>query len=141
MKCIFCEIIAKQSNAEILFENEKVISILDINPLNYGHSLVFPKIHVEDFLAVPEEYLFSLIKTAQQISKSLMNSFNFDGFNIVSNNGKVAGQSVFHCHFHIIPRFIEDGHRFKMNLKKYNNGEMKNYAEKIRSNILSEELT
>lgn len=132
MDCIFCNIIEKKSPAEILFENEKVISFLDINPMNYGHALVIPKVHCKDFLEVPFEYYSELLSVMNLVGNKIIKSLAPDGFNIVANNGLAAGQSVFHFHFHIIPRYNDDQFKFKLKLKKYEGEEMKNYAEKIR---------
>ncbi len=135
MNCIFCDIVNRKSNAEILYENEKIISFLDINPMNYGHALVIPKHHYENFLQVPGEYLQEMINGTRIISNAVIKSLKPDGFNIVANNGRAAGQSVFHFHFHIIPRFHDDGFKIKLNLKKYENGTIKLFGEKIRSEI------
>ncbi|GAB6281416.1 MAG: HIT family protein [Ignavibacterium sp.] len=135
MNCVFCDIINKKSQAEILFEDKEVISILDINPMNYGHTLVFPKVHYDDFLSLPNEYIQHLFSTAQIISNGIMAALKPDGFNVILNNGRAAGQSVFHFHLHIIPRYFSDDHRFQLNLKKYKDGEIKEYAQKIRSSI------
>lgn len=135
MKCIFCDIVERKEKAEILFEDEKIISFLDINPFNVGHSLVIPKTHYENFLEVPNDILGEMLSVVQQLTKGVVTGLNADGYNILSNNGRAAGQSVFHCHFHIIPRFTTDGYKFKMDLKKYGNGEMNMIAEKIKSAI------
>lgn len=139
MNCIFCKIIEKQSKAEILYEDEKVIAFLDVNPLNYGHALVVPKIHCENFLEVPEEFIPDMFTAVQKVTAGIVKAVNPDGFNILSNNGRLAGQSVFHCHFHIIPRYIQDGHKFRMSFKKYNNNGMKEIAEKIKDCIFTNE--
>ena len=131
MDCIFCDIIKGKAEAEILYENEKVISFLDIRPVNYGHTLVVPKKHYENFLVLPREELQALVEAVQLISGAVRESINADGFNIVVNNGKAAGQSVFHFHFHIIPRFNND-FKFKPNFKSYATGSMKEFADKIR---------
>lgn len=136
MNCIFCDIINKKANAEILFENEKVLAFLDIRPVNYGHTLVIPKTHSENFLSVCKEDLLELIKITQVISGAITKSINPDGFNIVTNNGTAAGQSVFHFHFHIIPRFMNDAFSFRPNLKSYSNGTMREFADKIRLEII-----
>ena len=135
MDCIFCDIIAKKESAEILYENDKVISFLDIRPLNYGHTLVIPKTHYENFLSVPSKDLEALIQAAQLLSNAIVKSLAPDGFNIVVNNGVAAGQSIFHFHFHIIPRFKNDDFKFRPNLKSYGDGSMKKFAEKIRSAV------
>ncbi len=132
MDCIFCDIIGKKESAEILYENDRVISFLDIRPVNYGHTLVIPKTHYENFLSVPPEEMEALILATQKLSNAIVKSLIPDGFNIVVNNGIAAGQSIFHFHFHIIPRFKSDDFKFRPNLKSYDDGTMKNFAEKIR---------
>jgi len=137
MNCIFCDIINKKANAEILYENERVAAFLDIRPVNYGHTLIIPKAHSENFLSVSEENLLELIRITKMISGAIYKSLNPDGLNIVTNNGIAAGQSIFHFHFHIIPRYKDDAINFKPNLKSYNNGTMREFADKIRTEIFT----
>ena len=137
MDCIFCGIIEKKSEAEILFEDEDLISILDIRPLNYGHSLVIPKAHYENFISVPDEAHKKLITGVKRISQALVESLQPDGFNIIVNSGTAAGQTVFHFHYHIIPRFADDGFRPKLNLKNYREGVMREFADKIRESVIN----
>ncbi len=135
MDCIFCDIVSKKSKAEILFENDKVISFLDIRPVNFGHTLVIPKTHYENFLSLPKDELDALIETTQYLAEKVQTGLEADGFNIIVNNGAAAGQTVFHFHFHIIPRFKDDFH-FKPQFKNYGTGVMKDFADKIR-NVLN----
>ena len=135
MKCIFCDIVNHNSHAEVLYDNDNVLSFLDINPVNFGHTLVITKKHYEDFLSVPKEELDHIIRAVQSISEVIQNKLGCDGFNIVINNGIAAGQTVKHFHFHIIPRFHNDDFRFKLNLKKYSDNLMKEYADKIRAEL------
>jgi len=138
MDCIFCEIASKVSEAEIVFENEKIVAFLDINPINYGHTLVIPKVHYDNFLTVPAEELTAITKLAQYLAGSIKRALKSDGFNIISNNGLSAGQSVFHFHYHIIPRYDND---FQMRPRtiEYKSSEIESYAEKIRESILKYE--
>ncbi|MBM4176431.1 MAG: HIT family protein [Ignavibacteria bacterium] len=133
--CIFCRIINREVPAEVVFESDSIIAFLDINPLNYGHVLVVPKIHSNDFLDIPIDLLDELVHVTRKITKAIVDSLSPDGFNIFSNNGKAAGQSVFHFHFHVTPRYKSDNFKFIINLKKYKDGEMSNYAQKIRNQI------
>ena len=137
MNCIFCDIVSKKVEAEILFENDKIISFLDIRPVNFGHALVIPKNHYENFLSVPANELNELIEITQYLSKYIKEVLNADGFNIIVNNGAAAGQTVYHFHFHIIPRFEKD-FNFKPNFKFYSFGKMKEYADIIRDAIKTE---
>lgn len=134
MDCIFCDIINQKSSAEILYEDEKIISFLDINPINYGHTLVIPKKHFDNFLTISEDELSYLSKMTQFIAGVVKRSMKADGFNIISNNGESAGQSVFHFHYHIIPRFNND-FTIQPTFKEYHEGGMKEYGEMIRTFI------
>ena len=134
MDCIFCDIASKLSEAEIIFENEKVIAFLDINPVNYGHTLVIPKKHFDNFLTIPNDELAELTRLTQYIAGSVKRALKADGFNIISNNGSSAGQSVFHFHYHIIPRYEND---FLMRPRtiEYKENEITLYSEKIKESI------
>lgn len=132
MNCVFCDIAAGKANAEVLFEDENVIAFLDIRPMNFGHTLVIPKNHYETFTEIPSMELEPLIIAVKITSDAIIESLNPDGYNLVSNNGIAAGQSVFHFHFHIIPRFNDDGFKPKLNFKYYEDGTMNLYGEKIR---------
>lgn len=135
--CIFCKIITKQIPAEILLEDEHVVAILDIHPIHFGHSLVIPKIHCKDFLELPETSYHSVLHAAKLIASALVDTQHLDGYNLFSNNGQIAGQSVFHFHMHVTPRYCDDNIRFVLNLKQYPDGELHRYGDLIRSHIHS----
>ena len=135
MNCVFCEIVSGNEKAELLYEDRDVISFLDIRPFNFGHTLVVPREHYENFLSVPPDRLQLLISTTQKITAAIRESLHPDGFNILTNNGAAAGQTIYHFHFHIIPRFKEDDFKFRVNLKSYSDGLMKEFAGKIRNEI------
>ncbi|MBK7629796.1 MAG: HIT family protein [Ignavibacteriales bacterium] len=134
MDCIFCDIASKISEADIVFEDNKVIAFLDINPVNYGHTLVIPKKHFDNFLTIPVDELAELTKLTQYIAGSVKRALKSDGFNIISNNGLSAGQSVFHFHYHIIPRYDNDFHMRPRTIE-YKENEIKLYSEKIKEAI------
>jgi len=133
--CVFCDIASRKRPAEILFENDDAICILDINPIHYGHSLVIPKRHCRDFLDVPSGTLGGVMEAARTVARALVQSLNLEGYNIFTNNGAIAGQSVFHFHLHITPRYKNDNITFVLTLKQYHNGEMAEYAHRIRKNL------
>jgi histidine triad (HIT) family protein len=134
-RTIFSKIIAREIPAEILYETENVIAIIDIMPIHYGHALIIPKKEYKTFLEVPESEVGELLIVTQKIAKSLVKTFKLEGFNFFSNNGEIAGQSVFHFHIHITPRYTNDNISFVLSLKKYAEGQMKDVADKIRANI------
>jgi len=135
MGTIFTKIISREIPAEILYETDNVIAIIDIMPIHFGHALIIPKKEYKDFLAVPESELAELMSVTQKVAKALVKTFNLEGFNFFANNGEVAGQSVFHFHIHVIPRYAGDGISFHRNLKKYAEGQAKEVADKIRANM------
>jgi histidine triad (HIT) family protein len=135
MECVFCDIIARRIPAEIVYESDKVIAILDINPIHFGHALIIPKTHCRDFLTVPPDSYHDILRATHIVSQALVESFQLEGFNIFSNNGRIAGQSVFHFHMHVTPRFPGDDIRFILKLKSYSDGAMAEYAERIRAHI------
>ena len=135
--CEFCKIVRGESPTELLYQNQKAIAILDINPIHYGHVLVMPRSHYPTFLEVPEEELPDLIKATKIVSHAIVGSLKPQGFNIFSNNGTAAGQSVFHFHMHVTPRYTDDNIQFILKLKKYSNKDMALYASRLREEINS----
>jgi histidine triad (HIT) family protein len=133
--CVFCKIVSKEIPSEVLYENDKVISVLDINPIHFGHALIIPKQHYKDFLDLPDETYHSILQAAKIVTQALVQSLKLEGYNLFSNNGTIAGQSVFHFHLHITPRYRNDNIRFVLNLKKYSDGEIKQYGTMIRKLI------
>lgn len=109
MDCIFCKIIAGEIPSKKIYEDENVLSFLDISPVNFGHTLVIPKKHYTDLLSADEATLSFLMLAVKKIAPILIRAVDASGFNLNLNNGSVAGQVVDHLHFHIIPRFVDDG--------------------------------
>jgi histidine triad (HIT) family protein len=135
MSTIFTKIIKREIPAEILYETDNVIAVIDIMPIHYGHALIIPKKEYRNFLEVPESEAGELMLVTQKIAKAMVKAFDLEGFNFFSNNGEVAGQSIFHFHIHVTPRYPNDNISFHLNLKKYADGQMKDVADKIRKNI------
>jgi histidine triad (HIT) family protein len=93
--------------AKKVYENEHVVAFLDISQVTEGHTLVIPKKHIEDVFALTPEIAQELFQVVPEIAKAIKNSLTPMGLNILNNNGSFAGQSVFHYHVHLIPRFDE----------------------------------
>ncbi len=108
MDCIFCKIVKGEIPSLRVYEDEKSLAILDINPANYGHTLVLPKEHHENVFDVPEETIKHLAAVAKKIATRIKSKLGADGVNILQNNGKAAGQIVMHMHIHVIPRYEND---------------------------------
>ena len=109
MDCIFCKIIDGTIPSYTIYEDEMFKVFLDIAPAALGHALIVPKAHCTDIFQLPEKYVASILTVAQKVANALKESLGCDGFNILQNNGASAGQTVFHFHTHIIPRYENDG--------------------------------
>lgn len=107
--CIFCKIIKGEIPSHKIYENDKVYAFLDIACDAVGHTLVVPKKHCVNLLDCDKEYLDAVAEAVQLISRHYVDNCGFDGVNIFNASGKSAEQSVFHLHFHIIPRKENDG--------------------------------
>lgn len=111
--CIFCKIIAGEIPSYTLYEDEQFKVILDVGPAAKGHALILPKDHYANFYELPEETAAEVIKLAKKMMIRMTDKLKCDGFNIVQNNGKAAGQTVDHFHMHLIPRYENDGEILK----------------------------
>lgn len=105
--CVFCEIVAGTRQQEgIVYRDDRVVAFLSIGPRNPGHVLIVPAAHAENFLEVPAATMHAMTDTAKKIAESIKRTdLRMDGFVLQMNTGKAAGQSVFHAHLHIIPRY------------------------------------
>jgi histidine triad (HIT) family protein len=101
--CIFCKIVREEAPASIVYEDDKVIAFMSIQPINVGHTLVVPKNHYENVYEIPEEEVAYLYKIVKKLSHAVKKAVNAEGIRIVQNNGAAAGQVIFHLHVHIIP--------------------------------------
>lgn len=106
--CIFCKILKGDIPSFTVYEDEDFKVILDRFPASKGHVLILPKNHYENLFDLPTEISAKLYPLVQHLAKGIKEAVQADGINIVQNNGAAAGQSVFHFHMHIIPRFTED---------------------------------
>lgn len=135
MSTIFSKIIAGELPSFKVYEDEFVYAFLDINPIQPGHTLVIPKVPSENALDATPEVLSHIIIVGQRLAKAIMETTGCDGINFLMNNGKAAGQVVFHTHLHIIPRFDNDGVYEEPMPGEYENGEAESLAAAIISLI------
>lgn len=103
--CIFCDIIEGKIPSKVVYEDEDTLAILDISQTTYGHTLVMPKKHYDNFLEMPQDEFGTLMKKVHYVSNILLDKLNAKGSNILINTNEVAGQTVNHIHVHIIPRY------------------------------------
>ncbi len=107
--CIFCKIANGEIPSATLYEDEDFRVILDLGPATKGHALILPKNHFANLFEIPEDIEAKAFVLAQKMATKMKKVFDCDGFNIVQNNGTTAGQTVFHFHIHLIPRYDKDG--------------------------------
>lgn len=107
--CIFCKLANGEIPTATLYEDDDFRVILDAGPATKGHCLILPKKHYADIYEIPDELLGKAAVLARKMSKRLTKAFGCDGLNVVQNNKPAAGQTVFHFHIHLIPRYLDDG--------------------------------
>lgn len=107
--CIFCKIANGEIPSKALYEDDEFKVILDLGPATKGHALILPKNHYTDLYGLPDEDAAKVMLLAKKMAVHMTKKLNCDGFNLVQNNGKDAGQTVFHFHLHLIPRYADDG--------------------------------
>lgn len=129
--CIFCKIVKGEIPADKIYEDETSLAFLDITPINPGHILLIPKEHYKNIYDMPDEVLSKMAPIIKKLSSKLKKAVNADGINIGMNNDSPAGQVVFHAHFHIMPRFLNDGYKL-WHGKEYKANEAQQLAKKIR---------
>ena len=106
--CIFCKIAAGEIPSATLYEDDDFRVILDLGPASKGHALILPKEHYRNLYDIDEEVVAKAMILAKKMVNKLTRVLDCDGYNIVQNNEECAGQSVFHFHMHLVPRFIKD---------------------------------
>jgi len=131
--CIFCKLAAGQIPSTTLYEDEDFRVIMDIAPAVKGHAIVLPKQHMNDLLSIEENTAKKALFVVSKMANAIKDTLNCDGINILQNNGEAAGQSVFHLHFHILPRYKEDHFTIPWKTLSYEEGEAEAIAKKIRA--------
>lgn len=132
--CIFCKLANGDIPTNVIYEDEMFTVILDASPATKGHALILPKEHAANIYELPDETAAKIFVLAKKLAAEMTKRLGCDGFNIVQNNGEVAGQTVFHFHMHLIPRYAGDGNENKLcwNHAEFSAEEMKEICELLR---------
>ncbi|HEY4566196.1 MAG TPA: HIT family protein [Savagea sp.] len=137
--CIFCKIANGDLPSEKVYEDEHVFAFMDITPVTKGHLLVIPKNHYENVYDLPADeasHLFSVVPKLAQALKETFQQEGMKGLNVLQNNGAEAGQSVFHFHMHLIPRYDkqEDGFQpgWEPQVETLTHDKIAAFAERVR---------
>ncbi|WP_186579154.1 HIT family protein [Aquibacillus kalidii] len=136
--CIFCKIANGEIPSAKVYEDEHVYAFLDISQVTKGHTLIIPKIHAKDIYETPEDVASELFKRAPKVANAIKEAYNPVGINILNNNGEEAGQSVFHLHIHLIPRYGKGdgfGAVWKTNNDQYNQDDLAKIADDIGTKV------
>ena len=105
--CIFCKIISGEIPSSKVYEDDKVLAFLDISQATKGHTLVIPKEHVRNILEMSAETAETIFSRVPKIARAVQKATGAIGMNILNNNEEVAGQTVFHAHIHLVPRYVQ----------------------------------
>ncbi len=130
--CIFCKLANGVFPTNKIYEDEDFTVILDNGPATKGHALILLKEHYANIYEIPEELLSKAICLAKKLVISMTDKLHCDGFNIVQNNNEVAGQTVFHFHIHLIPRYENDGQKIGWRVGTPTDKELREIAEELK---------
>lgn len=129
--CIFCKIANGEIVSRMLYEDDKFRVIMDLSPVTKGHALILPKEHYEDLFSLPEILTKEAFALAKKMANEIKDTLHCEGFNVIQNNGAVAGQTVFHFHIHLIPRYKDDLHAISWNPKSVPSEELDSIMHQI----------
>ena len=130
--CLFCKMVTGQIPVTKIYEDETVLAFLDIGPISDGHTLVIPKQHFEKLHDCPAELLGRVFSRLGKIAGAVAAAMDSDGYNLLCNNGRAAGQLIEHLHFHIIPRNTGDRLFSRWPSYEYEDGKIEEIAGTIR---------
>lgn len=133
--CIFCKIAAGEIPSATLYEDENFRVILDLGPATYGHALILPKQHYANLMEVSDELAGKSMILAKKVVTAMTGLLPCDGYNVVQNNGEAAGQTVFHYHVHLIPRYRNDHAGILWKPGKLTDEKRDEILEKVRGKI------
>lgn len=129
--CIFCKLANGVIPSKTLYEDETFRVILDLGPATQGHALILPKEHADNLYELPDETAAKTMILAKKMAAQMTEKLACDGFNLVQNNGSCAGQTVFHFHLHLVPRYKEDHQRIGWNPLTVSDEEMEAIQKQI----------
>lgn len=129
--CIFCKLANGEIPTATVYEDEYLRAIMDAAPANKGHIIILPKSHAANIYEIEDEYVSRAFVLAKKLAVALKKLTGCDSVNILQNNGEAAGQTVFHFHVHVIPRFKDDDCTIVWKPTSYEDGEASEVAKKI----------
>lgn len=145
--CIFCAIVAKRAPASIVYESDGAMAFLDIHPVVEGHTLVVPKRHCRNLFDLDDESGRAVMHASRVVARALRAAFKADGLTVLQSNERAGGQTIFHYHAHLVPRFLGDGLMSRPDIERLMQWRarpapprdaLEQIAEKIRAHIKDE---
>lgn len=138
MECIFCRIRDGQIPSTRVYEDNKTLAFMDINPVNDGHLLVIPKTHAETIFDISPTDLLAVSTTLKKVAAAIHEALRPEGLSLYQANGAAASQVVPHFHLHVIPRWKGDGKGLDWKIVKGNPARIKATADRIRAHVLED---
>lgn len=129
--CLFCKIVHGEIPSARVLETDQAVAILDINPVSHGHVLIIPRSHHAELAELPDDLSAHVGSLLPRLTRAVVAATGAHGSNTVINSGRVAGQTIFHCHWHVIPRFFDDPVKWPWPHQPYLGEEMGRMASKI----------
>jgi histidine triad (HIT) family protein len=133
--CVFCKIVQGSIPAVKVLETDYALAFLDINPVNRGHVLLVPKAHHSSLMDLPEELAAETARLVPRLARAIQAATGADGLNLIINNGEAAGQTVFHSHWHLIPRFVDDAVNWPWPHAEYSGDELNQMQFRIEREL------
>jgi histidine triad (HIT) family protein len=130
--CVFCRIAAGEIPASMVYEDEHTLAFMDLGQVNPGHVLVATQTHVENIFGLDDELAAAVFRTTARVARASRAAFGAPGMNLFQANGTAGGQTVFHFHVHVLPRWEEDGMSLSWPVKSPPREILEGYAERVR---------
>jgi histidine triad (HIT) family protein len=133
--CVFCKIIAKEIPANVVHEDEHTLAFMDLGQVNPGHVLVAVKAHAENVYALDDVQAGAVFRSVARVARAIRAAFAPQGLSVYQANGSAAGQTVFHFHVHLVPRYENDGMNLTWPVKNPARDKLEEYAAKVRAGL------
>jgi histidine triad (HIT) family protein len=137
-ECVFCRIVAGEIPANVVHEDGETLAFMDLGQVNPGHVLVAVKRHAQDIYALDESQARALFGAVARVARGIRAAFAPQGLSVYQANGKAAGQTVFHLHIHVVPRYEGDGMNLAWPVKNPPRDKLEEYAARIRRHFQGE---
>jgi histidine triad (HIT) family protein len=134
MDCVFCRIVAGTADASVVYEDDRLLAFCDLNPVNPGHLLITPKVHVVGLVDLDESDGSRMFMVAQRLATAVRSSgLRCEGVNLFLADGEAAGQEVFHVHLHMFPRYVGDRFRLDSGRRRASRRDLDEVAARVRA--------